>query len=176
MDFLEIASARQSTRAYDGARPVEREKLACCMEAARLAPSASNRQPYHLTIATGERAKKVGACTRGMGKNSFTREAPAFLVISEEPYTAAGAVEAKGEEQDYRAIDIGIAAAYFTAEANTQGLSTCILGWFDRNKLQELLQLSHTVRLVIAVGYARQGDPLRTKVRKPAEELATWTD
>lgn len=47
MDFLEIAKSRQSCRAYDRSRPVEREKLLACLEAARLAPSACNAQPYH---------------------------------------------------------------------------------------------------------------------------------
>ena len=47
MDYLEIARARQSCRAYDATRPVEEEKLLTCLEAARLAPSACNAQPYH---------------------------------------------------------------------------------------------------------------------------------
>lgn len=176
MDFLEIASARQSTRSYDLQRPVERERLERCLEAARLAPSACNGQPYHFTIAAGEMAKKVGACTRSFGMNGFTKEAPVFLVISEEPYNKTAAVGARIKDQDYRAMDIGIAAAYFTAEASTQGLSTCILGWFDGKRLQELLGLSRVIRLVIAVGYAKDGDPLRAKVRKSAQELTTWTD
>ena len=50
MDFLEIARARQSCRSYDEARPVEQEKLDAVLEAARLAPSACNAQPYHFTV------------------------------------------------------------------------------------------------------------------------------
>ena len=81
MDYLEIARARQSCRAYDATRPVEEEKLLTCLEAARLAPSACNAQPYHITVARGATAKAVGAATRSMGMNGFTREAPVFLVI-----------------------------------------------------------------------------------------------
>ena len=86
MDYLEIARARQSCRAYDATRPVEEEKLLTCLEAARLAPSACNAQPYHITVARGATAKAVGAATRSMGMNGFTREAPVFLVISEAAY------------------------------------------------------------------------------------------
>ena len=50
MDFLEIARARQSCRSYDETRPVEQEKLDAVLEAARLAPSACNAQPYHFTV------------------------------------------------------------------------------------------------------------------------------
>ena len=78
------------------------------------------------------------------------------------------------KEHDYRSVDIGIAAAYFTAEATAQGLATCILGWFEEKKLQTLLHLRRPVRLVIAVGYAAPGDPLRAKKRKTMEELTTW--
>ena len=53
MDFMEIAQTRQSCRAYDGSRPVETEKLERIMEAARLAPSACNAQPYHFIVCRG---------------------------------------------------------------------------------------------------------------------------
>ncbi len=130
MDYLEIARARQSCRAYDATRPVEEEKLLTCLEAARLAPSACNARPYHIT-SPGRHSKAVGAATRSMGMNGFTREAPVFLVISEAAYNQTAAVGSKVKGQDYRSVDIGIAAAYLTAEAQSQGLSSCILGWFD---------------------------------------------
>lgn len=174
MDFLEIARSRQSCRSYDKGRAVEHEKLLACLEAARLAPSACNAQPYHFTVATGELAGQIGACTRSLGMNGFTKAAPAFVVVSEEPYnlTAQAGVKVKG--QDYRSVDIGIATAYFTAEAAAQGLATCILGWFEERTLQKLLNLHRPIRLVIAVGYAAPADPLRTKKRKTMEELTTW--
>ena len=71
-------------------------------------------------------------------------------------------------------MDIGIAAASLTAEAQTQGLSTCILGWFDSKKLRQLLDLKGEPRLVIALGYARTGDPLRSKKRKSLDNLVAW--
>ena len=174
MDYLEIARNRQSCRAYDAARPVEEEKLLACLEAARLAPSACNAQPYHITVAQGVAGEAVGAATRSMGMNGFTREVPVFLVISETAYNRTASVGSKVKHQDYRSVDIGIAAAYLTAEAQTQGLSTCILGWFDSKKLRQLLDLKGEPRLVIALGYARTGDPLRSKKRKSLDNLVAW--
>lgn len=174
MNFLELAKTRQSCRSYDKARPVEQEKLLACLEAARLSPSACNSQPYHFTVVTGEQAAAVGDCTRGLGMNTFTEDVPAFVVISEVPYNLTAGAGARVKGQDYRSVDIGIAVAYFTSEATAQGLSTCILGWFDEKKLQSLLHLSRPIRLVIAIGYAAPGDPLRTKKRKTLDELTTW--
>ena len=111
MNFLEIANARQSCRAYDETRPVEDEKLNAILEAARLSPSACNGQPYHITLCRGEAAKQVAQATQGMGMNKFAGDAPIMLVISEMPYVATAALGAKVKKNDYRSIDIGIVAA-----------------------------------------------------------------
>ena len=131
MNFTEIAENRQSCRSYDPEREVEKEKLDRILESARLAPSACNGQPYFITVCRGEAAKKVSTATQGMGMNKFAPDAPIMIVISEMPYIATAALGAKMKKNDYRSIDIGIVAAYITAEAEAQGLSTCILGRLD---------------------------------------------
>lgn len=173
MNFLEIAQIRQSCRSYDANRPVEQEKLDAILKAAQLAPSACNAQPYHITLARGESARQVGEATRSMGMNQFTKDVPVFLVISEDSYNRTAAVGAKLKKQDYRSVDIGIAAAYITAETHTQGLGSCILGWFDEKRLQSLLGITEPVRLVISLGYAKAGDPLRSKKRKEMDQLVS---
>ena len=176
MDFLEIALARQSTRAYDPEREVEEEKLARVLEAARLSPSACNGQPYHFTVCRGEAKGKIARAVSGVGINTFAKEAPVLIVISEEEYCKTAAIGAKLKKNDYRSIDIGIAAAYLTAEAQAQGLSTCILGWLDDAKIREACSLEHPVRLVIALGYAKDGTNLREKKRKSLDELVSFVD
>ena len=176
MNFTEIAKIRQSCRKYDPTRPVEEEKLAAVLEATRMAPSACNGQPYHLTVCKGEAAQAVSGCVMGMGMNKFAADAPVLIVLSEEPYVKTAALGAKVKGNDYRSMDIGIAAAYLTAEAATQGLGTCILGWFDDEKIRSICALERPVRLVITLGYAVEGDPLRPKKRKPQEELVTFKD
>ncbi|MBQ8407236.1 MAG: nitroreductase family protein [Clostridia bacterium] len=171
MDFLSIAKTRQSCRKYDASKEVEQEKLNAVLEAARLAPSACNGQPYHITVCRGEIAKAVASRVTGMGMNKFAADAPILLVISEEDYVASAAFGARVKGNDYRSIDIGIATAYITAEAAAQGLGSCILGWFDDEKIREICSLSKPVRLVITLGYAAEDDRLRVKKRKTAEEL-----
>ena len=171
MNFTEIAENRQSCRRYDSARTVEKEKIDCILTAARLSPSACNGQPYQITVCNGETAKKVAKATQGMGMNKFATDAPVLIVLSEKPYVKTAAFGAKVKNNDYRSIDIGIVAAYITAEATAQGLGTCILGWLEDGKIREICGLDGAVRLVITLGYASEDDKLRTKKRKDLNEL-----
>ena len=115
---------------------------------------------------------QVAKATMGMGINKFAPDAPVLLVISEKPYVKSAALGAKVKGNDYRSMDIGILAAYITAEATAQGLGSCILGWLDDAKIREVCGLSGSVRLVITLGYAKD-DKLRTKKRKDMEDLVT---
>ena len=172
MNFMEIAQVRQSCRAYDEGHIVEREKLDAILEAARLAPSACNGQPYHFTVCKGDTAKAVAKATQGMGMNKFASQAPVLIVISEMPYVKSAAMGARVKNNDYRSIDIGITTAYLTAEAAAQGLGTCILGWFDDDKIRAICGLSHPARLVITLGYPKE-DTVRPKKRRDLSELIT---
>lgn len=175
MNFSEIANTRQSCRSYDP-REVEKEKLESVLESARLSPSACNGQPYHITVCSGESKKLVAKAVQGMGMNKFASDAPILLVISEKPYVKSAALGAKLKGNDYRSIDIGILSAYITAEATAQGLDTCILGWLDDDKIRKVCDLDGAVRLVITLGYAKEGDPLRKKTRKSLEELISFKE
>lgn len=174
MNFSEIAKNRQSCRSYDGARAVEEEKIDAILESARLAPSACNSQPYHITVCLADSARAVARATGGMGMNKFALEAPVMLVISEDSYSATAALGARVKKNDYRSIDIGILSAYVTAEAAAQGLGSCIIGWFDNAEIKKICDIKEDVRLVISIGYASEGDPLREKKRKDISKLATY--
>ncbi len=176
MNFTEIAINRQSCRSYNPDRSVEQEKLDAILESARLSPSACNGQPYQITVCVGESAKKVAQATQGMGLNKFAVDAPVLLVISEMPYVASAALGAKVKNNDYRSIDIGILSAYITAEATAQGLGSCILGWLDDARIRSICSLDGAVRLVITLGYAKDGDKLRPKKRKELDVLVKTVD
>lgn len=171
MSFLEIANLRQSNRAYTD-QPVEPEKLNAVLEAARLAPSACNGQPWFITVCQGETALAVAKQTQGMGMNTFADQAPVLLVISEAPYVRSAALGSKVKHNDYRSIDIGIVAAYLTAEAAARGLGSCILGWFDDKKIRAVCGLDAPVRLVITLGYP--ADTPRPKKRKDLDQLVQY--
>ena len=171
MNFTEIAETRQSCRSYNPARAVEEEKLEKILNSARLAPSACNGQPYHITVCKGEAAAKVARAVQGMGMNKFAQDAPILIVLSEKPYVKTAALGAKLKGIDYRSIDIGILAAYITAEAAAQGLGTCILGWLDKNEISKICGLDGPAHLVITLGYPKDDDKLREKKRKDLSEL-----
>ena len=174
MNFTEIAQNRQSCRKYDSTKAVEQEKIDAILNAARLSPSACNGQPYHVTVCTGDTAAAVAKATQGMGMNKFVSDAPVQLVISEKPYCRTAAVGSKLKHNDYRSIDIGIVAAYITAEAAAQGLGSCILGWLDSDKIKSICDLDGDIRLVICIGYAAPDDKLRAKKRKNLDELVSY--
>ena len=174
MDFKIIAQNRQSCRSYDPTKTVEKEKLDAVIEAARLAPSACNSQPYRITVCTENAAKEVAKATQGMGMNKFATQAPVMIVLSEGNYNTTAAAGSKIKKNDYRSIDIGILTAYITAQATSLGLSTCILGWLDDKQIRKICSLNSPVRLVIALGYASEDDKLREKKRKQISEFVNY--
>ena len=157
MRFEELLSLRQSCRNYDAARPVAEEDVLTCARAMRLAPSACNAQPYHITVCRGDLAAQVAKCTQGMGMNAFASNAPCFFVVSEGAYNATARAGSKLKDQDYRSVDIGIAVAQMTLQAADLGLDG-------------------RVRVVIALGHPVEGDPIRPKVRKDLEDLVSFKD
>ncbi len=176
MNFTEIAETRQSCRSYNPTRDVEPEKLEKILASARLAPSACNSQPYHITVCRGEAARKVTKAVQGMGMNRFASDVPVMLVLSEESYSVTSALGSAVKNNDYRSIDIGILAAYITAEAAAQGLGSCILGWLDDGEIRKICGLKNAVRLVITIGYPADNDPLRTKRRKDMTDLVSFAE
>ena len=176
MNFTEIVHARQSCRSYDVSRTVEPEKITAILESARLAPSASNAQEYHFTVCTGESAKVIAAAADYKGLNKFAHEAPVHIVISEKPYNKSAALGVKLMGSDYRSIDMGIVAAFMCSEATAQGLGSCILGWFNQEKVMEHCKLDAPARLIIAIGYPGEKDTPRSKKRKDLSQLVTTLD
>lgn len=172
MNFLDIAKERYSCRKYDSKRTVEKEKLDAILATASLAPSACNGQPYHLTICTGDTAKEVAKSTKALKINTFVEHAPVLIVISEEPYCKMAALGAKIKHNDYRSIDIGIVAAYITAQATEEGLGSCIIGWLDSEKIESICGIKGTVRLVISIGYPL--DQPGEKKRKALEDMVSF--
>ncbi len=174
MDFDELIKARQSCRKYDPEKVVAQADITASLEAARLAPSANNAQPFHFTVCTGETAKQVAVGVQTFGLNKFALDAGCFIVVSEGRYGLLGAAGSKIKRQDYRSVDIGLAVSYLTLKATTIGLATCILGGFDEKALQKLLGLKDRVRLVVVLGYAAEDYPIRPKKRKALDDLTDY--
>jgi len=176
MNFTELSKLRQSCRKYDHKKAVEEEKISAILEAANLAPSACNSQPYNVTVAKGIKAKEVAKATTGMGMNSFTADAPVMLVIAEGTYSRTAAMGAKVKGNDYRSIDIGILSAFITLKAAELGLGTCILGWFDDKKVRSICNIDTPVRLIITLGYPEDNYPIRDKKRKNISDYVSFIE
>lgn len=177
MDFLELVSTRQSDRAFDPDRPVEKEKIERIVEIARLSPSACNAQPWHLIVVDDPALKSSVAdatSARALGMNHFTKQAPVHIVLVEEKVNLSSGVGGWVKQKDYAQMDLGLLAAHITLAAHAEGLGSCILGWFNESRMRELLAIpdSKRVWLDIAIGYSLQ--PLRPKKRKPLQEVVSY--
>ncbi len=177
MDFLQLAASRQSDRAYDKARVVEPEKLERILEAARLAPSACNAQPWKFLVVTDpELSVKVGKAAAGLGMNKFAKDAPVHILIVEESMNVTSFLGAKIKDKYFPLIDIGIAASHIVLAAESEGLGSCILGWFDEKDIKKLTGIPANKRLLldIAVGYPLKEK--RKKLRKPKEKVISYNN
>lgn len=174
MSFLELVSSRQSVRAFDPERSVEKEKIDRIIETARLAPSACNAQPWGFVVVDEPELKnKVADATssRVLGMNHFTKQAPIHLLLVEEKVNLSSGIGGWIKKKDYAQLDLGIVAAHIVLAAQEEGLGSCIVGWFDENKVRDLLNIpsSKRVWLDIVIGYSTQ--PLRKKSRKPVDKI-----
>jgi nitroreductase len=175
MNFSDLTIKRESCRRYSS-QPVEREKLQAMIEAARLAPSAVNSQPWFVHVVTDPiLLPKVIAATQIGGANLFASQAKAMLIITQEGETLLSKAVNRHKERDFTSVDIGIFAAHLVLSAASMGLGTCMLGWFSEKRMRTALSLDEStkVRLAIAVGYPKSEEP-RRKVRKPTEKMSRF--
>lgn len=175
-NFLELCNARQSCRKFSD-QPVEHEKLVSCVEAARLAPSACNSQPWHFFVAESpEVVAQIAKAGQQLGINAFLDNAKAFFVIAEEHAVLIPHIRGIFDSQVFAQGDLGIVSAYLSLAAADQGLGTCHIGIFDREAVCKALELDPQktrINTLIAVGYPLV-DQIRPKARKPLEDVATF--
>jgi nitroreductase len=178
MDFLELVNKRQSVRAYNSTRAIEKDKLDRCVEALRLAPSACNAQPWKLVIVDEPELKNRvadAASAKWLGFNNFTRQAQILVVIVREEANLTSKLGTVLKDKPYPIIDVGIAIAHFCLQATAEGLGTCILGWFDEDKVKQLLHIpkKKRVELIITLGYPAK-EKIRKKIRKTTAEILSF--
>src|SRR6056297_1458053 len=175
MDFQELIDHRQSVRKYRN-KPVEKEKIKKLIESVRLAPSACNSQPWKLIIVDEpELRTQVSKATfnKAISFNKFAVEAPVIAVLVIEKAKPIAQIGGLIKNQEYPEYDIGIAAAHFCLQAAGLGLGTCMMGWFDEKKIQQLLNIpkKRKIGLLITLGYPPEDYKVRKKIRKPMEKI-----
>ena len=174
--FLELVQHRQSDRAYLD-KPVETEKINRILEAARLAPSACNSQPWKFIVVTDPEKRLLIAdatASKLLSMNHFTKQAPVQLVVIEESGNFNSSVGGWAKDKHFPHIDLGIVAAHISLAAQDEGLGSCIIGWCDEKKVKKTLDIpkNKRVMLVILLGYSAQ--TLREKKRKSKEEIVSY--
>lgn len=176
--LLELIRKRQSVRRYSDL-PVERDKLDRCLEAAMLAPSACNAQPWKFIVVDDpDLVKKVAKETWNIlvNFNKFVEQAPVLIVITIENSPIVPKMGKMIKNMDYPYIDVGIAAEHFCLQATAEGLGTCMLGWFNEKPIQKLLNIpkKRKVGLVISLGYEPDDYKMREKIRKDISKVVSY--
>ncbi len=174
MSFAELVRNRYSVRNYRDT-PVEKEKLTACIEAAGLAPSACNAQPWHFVVVDDpEIVRKIAPLTTtpGVPINGFVDQAPALAALTAERPNLTSSLGGLIKKTPFYLIDIGITAGHFCLQAAELGLGTCMLGWFNKRAVKRLLGIpaKKDLVLLITVGYPAD-DEIPPKERKPVSEI-----
>ncbi|MFA5779556.1 MAG: nitroreductase family protein [Elusimicrobiota bacterium] len=177
MNFSELVKKRQSVRKYSD-KPVPKDVLEKCLEAARLAPSACNSQPWSFIIVDSPELKNKVAPAAFSGiysSNSFAKSAPVLVVVITEHSKFIAALGGYFRGTQYNLIDVGIAAEHFILQAAEEGLGTCWLGFFNEKEVKKVLNIpkDKKVDIIISVGYPAD-DKIREKSRSPMKEIAKF--
>ena len=177
MKFLDLVNKRQSVRKYLD-KPVEREKVERCLEAARLAPSANNSQPWSFMVIDDPRLKEAVArktFDRVISFNRFSLQAPVLIILISERSGFLNKVAEAIKDKQFSLIDIGITAEHFCIQATEEGLGTCMLGWFNEKEVKKLLNIppSKRVELIITMGYP-ESNQIRPKKRKSINQIRSY--
>ena len=166
MDILTAIQQRRSIRAYSS-KPVEQDKLNQVLEAARLSPSANNRQDWKFIVVldAGQRAKLTEAAL----EQPFVGEAPIILVACG---TNPDSVMSCGQHR--YTVDLSIAVAYMILEASSLGLGTCWLGRFDEKMVKAALQIPDSVRVVTMTPLGYPSESPAPRPRKALEAIVCY--
>jgi len=177
MDFLDLVRKRQSVRSYLQ-KPVPRQIIDRCIEAARLAPSACNSQPWSFIVVDDERLKNTLAERAFSGIyaiNSFARQAPVIIAVvtGRSAYVARLGSYFRGTR--YNLIDIGIACEHLVLQAAEEGVGTCWLGWFNERAVKRVLGLARSAKvdILISMGYPQDETPQQAQ-RKGLDEIRRY--
>jgi len=177
MDFKQLLHKRTSVREYKPDK-IPRDVLDGCVEAARLAPSACNCQPWSFIIADDEGIKNelADAAFGGIySLNAFAKKAPVLVAMITEKSSYAAMMGGFLRGTQYNLIDIGIAGEHFILKATEEGLGTCWIGWFNEKQAKKVLGIpkNSKVDILISVGYPL-AEQVSEKERKALDEIRKY--
>lgn len=172
----DLISKRRSIRNYIN-KPIAKDDLLKCLEAARLAPSACNAQPWKF-IVVDEPQLKDKLCARAFSGvysiNKFTKNAPVLVVVVSEREKFLTAMGGYFRGMKYYLVDIGIACEHLVLQAAELGIGSCWLGWFNEKAVKAILEIpkNKKVDIIISLGYYEKVSP--EKPRKSMQEISSF--
>ena len=180
MPLIDLLKQRRSVRNFLD-KPVEREKMMTCLKAARLAPSASNSQPWNFLV-VDEPGLRDSLCKNAFNGpyivNSFCKKAPVILVVISEQSKFLTRIAAVFRGTQFYLIDIGISVEHFVLQAEELGLGTCWIGWFNEQAVKKTLSIpeSKKVDILVAVGYPDTTKPFNKQNREKLENIIAFNN
>ena len=178
MPLIDLIKQRRSSRNFLD-KPVEREKIMICLEAARLAPSASNSQPWSFLVVDNPGLRDT-LCKEAFDGlyffNAFCRNAPVILVVISEQSKFLTRIGALFRGTQFYLIDIGIAVEHFILQAEELGLGTCWIGWFNEKAVKKTLTIpeSKKIDILVAVGYRDTSKPFDEHKRENLDNIIAF--
>ena len=174
--FIELVKHRTSCRAYEP-RPVPREHLELMLEAARLAPSACNKQPWRFAVAEDEavRMRLIREAFLAGIPMKWAADAGAIIALGMEKSAITHKVAPKISGVDYPLLDLGIAGEHLVLQAEELGLGTCWIGWIKPKAVRKIVGWPRSIEPVglITVGWPAPGER-KTRPRLKREEVVKW--
>lgn len=172
--FQRLVSQRRSIRRYLD-QNVDREKILTCIEAARLAPSADNVQPWRFLIIDDSQVKQAFSKEAFSGIyfiSRFAAKAPVLILILARLDIIANRIGKQIQGIHYYFIDIGIAGEHIVLQAEELGLGTCWIGWFNIRRTRKFFKIPRKYKIVslLSMGYYEK-KPTREKKRREMEEI-----
>ena len=167
MSFLDLVKKRRSCRKYSS-QEIALDAIQKCLEAARLAPSACNCQPWHFIVVKDKSLKEKLAQAAFSGIHSvsaFAKEAPVLVVVVTEKSSYVTKLGAYLRGSQFSLIDVGIACEHFVLQAEEEDLGTCLIGWFNERAVKKVLNLPRNkkIDIIISLGYSREESPVTRK-------------
>jgi len=172
--FLELVSQRKSIRRFNE-KKLDRKDVLKCMEAARLAPSAENAQPWRYLVIDDPQIKnrfadKVFSGIYSVSK--FAKKAPVLVLIMAELNVITHRIGKQIQNIRFHLIDIGISGEHLVLQAEELGIGTCWMGWFSVRKARKFFNIPKKYRIagLIPMGYYDK-KPSRERKRKKIEQI-----
>lgn len=178
MELIDIIKKRRSVRSYLD-KPVEDDKIEQIIEAARLAPSACNTQPWRFVVVK-DRVLKDKLYKKALSSivipNKWAQTAPVLIVACANLSLIAHRIGAGIKGIEYHLLDMGIASEHLVLAATELGLGTCWIGWFNEKAIRNILSIPRNIKIValIALGYPKEELKPNKKERLTLDEILYW--